>query len=304
MGSFLKKCPGTLPGYLCCNYYVLNIQTNCDLDCHYCILQGYINNDRISIYRNIDDALTEVEKFLKTRQDKFYRIGTGELTDSLSLDYTTNSSLTLVPFFGQFKNALLELKTKSNKIDNLLKLKSESNIVISWSLNPQSIIGAYEKRTASLTERLKAAKRCSQAGYSIGFHLDPVILYPDWETEYKDLINQIFKFILPGKIIWISIAGFRCPQFLKTVIQERFPGTRLFTEEMIMAKDGKYRYLRPIRVKVYKKIIRWIKEYDPDVPIYFCMESPAVWRDVFEKSPNEISNLKGIFGHPVRPVRL
>jgi spore photoproduct lyase len=30
-GDFLKKCPGT-KGFICCNYYVLNLTTNCPLD--------------------------------------------------------------------------------------------------------------------------------------------------------------------------------------------------------------------------------------------------------------------------------
>lgn len=293
-GRFLKKCPGT-PEYLCCNYYVLNIQTNCNYDCQYCILQGYINNPRLNIYTNIDTALKEVEELLNTHPSNFYRIGTGELTDSLSLDHLTNTSSILIPFFMRQKNALLELKTKSKNIKNLLKFQPNGNIVVSWSLNPQKIIDEYETKTASLLERLESARQCSKSGYKIGFHLDPVILYPDWEDGYKNLIEQIFRYVEPKAIVWISIAGFRYTPRLKNIIQNRFPKTRLFLEEFVRCRDGKYRYIRPIRVMVYKKIINWIKNYSNDIPIYFCMESPTVWMDVFGKLPNQISNLKKIF---------
>lgn len=293
-GRFLRECPGT-PGYLCCNYYVLNIQTNCNYDCQYCILQGYINNKRINIYKNVDTALKEVEDFLKAHPSNFYRIGTGELTDSLSLDHLTNTSTILIPFFIKQKNALLELKTKSNNIKNLIKFQPKGNIVISWSLNPQKIINEYETGTASLIERLESARECSKNGYRIGFHLDPVILYPEWETDYCNLITQIFKYVQSNAITWISIAGFRYTPKLKNIILERFPKIKLFLGEMIRCGDGKYRYIRPVRVNVYRKIVDWIRHYGENIPIYFCMESHTVWQDVFGKLPTQIGNMAGIF---------
>lgn len=294
-GKFLKKCPGT-PGYLCCNYYTLNLQTNCNYDCQYCILQAYINNNSINVYTNINTALEEVSNFLETHPDNFYRIGTGELTDSLSLDDIINTTLTLVPFFLKQKNALLELKTKSNNIANLLKFKPNGNIVISWSLNPQKIIDEYEAGAAPLIKRLESAKKCSNAGYKIGFHLDPVILYTSREKDYHKLVTEIFNYVHAENIAWMSIAGLRYMQNLKNTITRRFPDTKLFLGEMIRCPDGKYRYIRPIRVNAYKKIVGWIQQYGKDIPIYFCMESPEVWNDVFGKLPEQIENLKGIFG--------
>ncbi|MBW2342645.1 MAG: radical SAM protein, partial [Deltaproteobacteria bacterium] len=35
-GEFLKPCPGTRE-YICCGYQILNVATNCPLDCSYCI---------------------------------------------------------------------------------------------------------------------------------------------------------------------------------------------------------------------------------------------------------------------------
>lgn len=294
-GNFLKKCPGT-SNYLCCNYYVLNIQTNCNYDCRYCILQGYINNNRLNIYTNIDNALQEVEALLKATPANLYRIGTGELTDSLSLDYLTNTSSILIPFFIKQKNAMLELKTKSKNIKNLLRYEPNGNIVASWSLNPQKIIDEYEIGTASLTERLESSHACAGNGYRIGLHMDPVILYPEWEKDYYNLVTDIFKYVQPKDIAWISIAGFRYTPRLKNTILKRFPKTKLFLGEMIRCMDGKYRYIRPIRIDIYRKIINWLQQYDKNIPIYFCMESPAVWQDVFGKLPTEIPNLKHIFG--------
>lgn len=272
------------------------MQTNCNYDCQYCILQSYINNGKLNVFTNINAALKETKEFLNAHPDNFYRIGTGELTDSLSIDHITKISHILVPFFMRQKNALLELKTKSNKIENLFKFKPAGNIVVSWSLNPQDIIDLYEHGSASLIQRLESAKECSKRGYRIGLHLDPVILFSGWEKAYRNLISMIFKYLEPEDIIWISVAGFRYTPNLKNIILERFPKTKLFLGEMIRCTDGKYRYIRPLRVNMYRKIVSYVKKLGGNIPIYFCMESPAVWEEVFGKMPSQIPNLMGIFG--------
>ena len=56
-------------------------------------------------------------------------------------------------------------------------------------------------------------------------------------------------------------------------------------EEFILAADGKMRYLRPIRVEMYTHMLETIRRFDPDPPVYFCMESPRVWKEVFGFDP-------------------
>ena len=48
-GQLLKPCPGTRE-YLCCGYQILNIGTNCPLDCSYCILQAYFNQPCLRVF--------------------------------------------------------------------------------------------------------------------------------------------------------------------------------------------------------------------------------------------------------------
>ena len=44
-GQFFKKCPGFHKGMACCNYFVLNLGFQCDMDCSYCYLQSFINSN-------------------------------------------------------------------------------------------------------------------------------------------------------------------------------------------------------------------------------------------------------------------
>ena len=55
-GNFFKPCPCT-HNYISCGYKILNLVNNCELNCSYCVLQGYLNNPHIIAYVNLDDLL-------------------------------------------------------------------------------------------------------------------------------------------------------------------------------------------------------------------------------------------------------
>src|SRR5688572_16481994 len=113
-GEFLKKCPGS-DGQVCCNYFVINFASNCPMDCSYCYLQEYLaHNPTLKVFTNVDDLLTEADELLGKHRRYFFRIGTGEITDSLVLDPYIGFTREVLPFFAEQPNALLELKTKSN----------------------------------------------------------------------------------------------------------------------------------------------------------------------------------------------
>ena len=102
-GNFIKSCPGTGKGYLCCGYKVINQPINCPLDCTYCILQEYLGNSPLTLYVNFDRLLNQLEKFLNKYQGRILRIGNGELSDSLALDYVGDFSSFLVSYFRRRK---------------------------------------------------------------------------------------------------------------------------------------------------------------------------------------------------------
>ena len=226
--------------------------------------------------------LESVFELIQKAPSERIRIGTGEMADSLALDAYTGFSEHLVPFFAKQKKAFLELKTKSNQIDNLLKLDPKGQTVVAWSLNPSSMVKEYDLKTASLEERLQAAKECEKAGYKIAFHLDPLIYEPTWMKDYKELLEVIFASFNP---VWVSLGALRFNANLKSIAQKRFPKTRLTTGEFITTPDGKKRYLRVIREEMYQTIHRWIGEFRSATPVYLCMENGIVWKNSMGMRP-------------------
>lgn len=285
-GEFLKKCPGS-DGQVCCNYFVINFASNCPMDCSYCYLQEYLaDNPSLKVFSNIGDLLHEADDLLSKHRGVFFRIGTGEIADSLALDRYIGFSREVIPFFAEQPNVLLELKTKSDCVDALLDLDSKGRVVVSWSLNPQRVIESDEEGTASLEARLAAARRCQDAGYRLAFHFDPMIEYCGWEKDYAQLIEQLFAIVDWRRIAWMSMGVLRTTPDLKRTMRARFPRSHLITGEQVLCPDGKLRYFQPFRVAMYRKMLGWIRAIAPTVKIYLCMESKEVWQQAFGFAPS------------------
>lgn len=285
-GSFLEHCPAGRGALACCNYLVLNLAANCPMDCHYCFLQEYLADGLpLTAYVNPEAALAEVAQVLDRHADRHFRVGTGELADSLALDPYTGLSRDLVPFFAARKNALLELKTKTTAVDELLGLDAKERVVVSWSLAPPPVVARVERGTAPVDARLAAARRVAAAGYKVGVHLDPVIEHEGWEEGYRDLLGAIVAAVPPSRVAWVSMASLRLTPGLRQRMRGRFPGTPLLGGEQVAGPDGKLRYFQPLRVRMYRRLRAWIEEALPGVPLYLCMETPAVWYKVFGVPP-------------------
>lgn len=268
--------------YLSCDYYTLHLAEGCDLECSYCILQAYLTNPLLTVYVNLPEMLANLGRTLDADPGRFFRIGTGQLADSLSLDHLTGFSEHLVPFFRERENAVLELKTKTDNIDRLLSLSSGGRAIVSWSMNTEEIQKQEEHKTATLDERLAAAEKiCSSTDHRVGFHFDPIIDAEGWRENYSAVIRKLFSKIPSERIAWLSLGCLRFMPDLKPIMQERFPKSRLSLGEWVRGMDGKLRYFKPVRIEIYRTLVSMIREISPDVTVYLSMESPEVWHEVF-----------------------
>jgi spore photoproduct lyase len=298
-GNFFKPCPATRE-YTCCDYHVLNIGMGCPMDCVYCILQAYLNNPWISFFVNVNELFAEIDQVFVRNPDEFFRIGTGEFTDSLALDRLTCFAPRLVNYMRDKKRAVLELKTKSDCIENLAGLDHGGRTVTAWSLNSPVIMEQEEIRTASLDERLAAAAQCADWGYRLAFHFDPIILHDGWQEGYQRTIKKLFNAVPADSIAWISLGALRYLPALKSIAAVRFPASTFFYEEFIDGLDGKARYFRTQRVEMYKFIADELSRFaDPGTCIYFCMESDVIWQEVFGFTPEDRGGLRSMLDRSV-----
>jgi spore photoproduct lyase len=293
-GAFVKPCPGTAE-MLCCDYVVLNPVVNCPLECTYCVLQGYLNRPAITVYTNVEDCLASIDELLAAPRQGAVRLGTGELSDSLALEEATGWAERLVMFFSQKPNAFLELKTKTALVKPLLDLDHGGRTVIAWSLNPDRVVRREELKTASLEERLQAARLAQEAGYPLAFHFDPIVHYAGWEADYREVVLRLAETVESAGVAWVSLGGLRFPSGLKGLIKARFPKSRLAGGEFVLAEDKKLRYLAPLRARMYRALAGWLRQWDEELLIYLCMERGRIWEAVLGERPPDRATVERLF---------
>lgn len=295
-GEFLKRCPGTNE-YICCDYHIIDFAQNCPMDCTYCILQAYLNNPMMVVYANVSSLAAELDRRIPERgtaaASRALRIGTGEFTDSLALDHLTGYSDLLMDYFAGRPELFIEFKTKTDIVDSFLGRDPLPNVLLSWSVNALNVTGREEHRSASMEERMAAARKCADAGYAITLHFDPIIDYDDFGPMMKAAVEMIFDHLRPESIKYISFGCYRFIPKLKDIVASRFPNSKIIYNEFIKGYDGKSRYFRKKRERLFKTVREMIEARDPErkIGLYYCMESPEIWRATAGNAPGSDEEL-------------
>jgi spore photoproduct lyase len=284
---FLMPCPAGSSKFACCGYLVLTLASNCPMDCSYCFLQEYLaDNPAFQLYANYTDSFDELDRLAANAHGRSFRVGTGELADSLAFDSITSIGRDLVDFFAARENLTLELKTKTDEIENLLAVDPRGRVLVSWTLSPHHVYRSSEHLTASPAARIAAARAVLDAGYRVAFHFDPLIAYPDAEHDYLQLIDQLLDVIHPKQISFISMGGLRMTPRLRSAARSRFPSDPMLCGEDVLSTDGRFRTFTPLRLSLYRALARRFEKAGAEIPAYLCMEPASVHQHVFGGLPD------------------
>jgi len=177
-------------------------------------------------------------------------------------------------------NIILEFKTKSKNIGYLLQAAVPRNIFVSWSLNPQLFIDHEEARTATIEQRLQAARQLADAGILVGFHFHPIVYYSGWDADYYDLVKRLMAMFSVNEVGLIS---FGTLTFIKPAIKAlRKNSMRSKILQMPFADAaGKISYPMKTKKKIFSVVWNTFQPWHDEVFFYFCMEDRQVWESVF-----------------------
>jgi len=135
----------------------------------------------------------------------------------------------------------------------------------------------HEFGTASLSERIDAARACQQHGYRIRIRIDPGILHPDWQADYADLVEKTLTIVKPENITLGMLR--RLPGHFSLVTGAYGNRARKLLDHNFVrgASDHKLRYPPEQRIEFYAHLIDVIRSFDKDITISLCRETPEIW---------------------------
>ena len=193
---------------ICPHFLELKWANGCHFNCSWCYLQGtfrFLDRGKKAFVKDPVKIRDHLLSFFKKSPNPEI-LNAGEICDSL-LD---SSIFFIARLFEQQSKHKLLLVTKSAKIAHILKLNSHSQIVVSFSANSEKVATRWEKGAPSPSIRLDAAQLLYESGFPIRLRIDPILPYPNrWETDYKDLIDDIFRRFEPERITFGSLRGLR-----------------------------------------------------------------------------------------------
>ena len=188
---------------------------NCVFNCDYCFLQGMHNSGHIVLFVNTSDFMDEASK--RADQGPIF-LSISYLTDLLAFERLWPVCRQWIEFAETHPNIDLELRTKSEYFSAIRDIPTPRHTVLSFSLSPPAIAGAYEKGCAGFAGRLFAAYQAQQAGWRVRLCFDPVIRVDGWQEQYRKAIEETFRRLDPEYVEQVSYGVVRmAPDFLSRI---------------------------------------------------------------------------------------
>jgi len=255
---------------VCPHFLELKWANGCPYDCAWCFLQGTLRfigkqprqKNRLKVHEHVstflnNGSLPEV-------------LNTGELCDSLLSEHSNDPfSKFIIPMFeAQKKKHKVLFLTKSNNVENLLKINEHKNVIISFSMNAPAVSKRWEK-APRVEERISAAKEISEAGYETRIRIDPMVPVFEWDKHYVQLIDMIFEQFIPERITLGSLRG------LQSTIN--YSKDRTWVKFLSEKSNWGKKINSELRYEMYSRLIDYLKNNYDYTKVALCKETVEMW---------------------------
>ena len=235
------------------NFYYASSMMNCPFDCEYCYLKGMYPSSNIVVFVNLEDYRADIEEKLK---DGPVYVCASYDTDLIAMNSLTGHADFWKEMAREHPDLLVELRTKAavDITDNI------SNVIYAFTLSPSEVVSRYERLTAPVSARIRAAAKALENGAKVRLCFDPIIKINDYESAYKELIDETAAALDLKKLTDVSVGTFRIsadylnkmrkaypdsevawyPYVIKEGIAQYEPGTDRAMQEYVLGLLEKY----------------------------------------------------------------
>jgi hypothetical protein len=217
-----------------------------------------------------------------------------EFNDFLAVDHLTNNSAFLMSMVQKYPRFKFTIRSRSSNVEGFLRYDGHDRARFNITLSPDYVIKEFEHGTATLDERIDAARKIQEAkGYALSLVVEPILTYENYLDDYKRLIRKALTELDPGRVEKIVLGSARYTDQLKGMARMHFPGTKLFdpTHQLVppTKPDTKIRYDPEVRKNLYSTLVNEIKSIR-DIPIALGSETPELWESLSMNKDEELGN--------------
>jgi len=162
----------------------------------------------------------------------------------------------------------------------MLKLDHKRQTICCRTLNAHAEGRLIERDAATTEQRIEAARKCQQAGYTVRFRISAVCPVHDWQRENREMLDMLFDNVKPDLITLETLGHMDHGRF------ERSTDTSLFEPDALEAiraaeQEMKSKQHGPFPDELREEICRFLTtqicRHSPDTPVSLCQEAPGMW---------------------------
>ncbi len=233
-------------------FYYCSTVMGCIYNCEYCYLQGMYPSANVVAFVNIDDYFKELDKL---DNGKEALVCLSYDSDIAALDKVLDTVGKWCEYARSKPHMTFEIRTKSANISAYKDIKPLPNVIVAYTLSPESVRQNYEKRTSALKMRLSSAAKLCDKGWRVRLSVEPILAPVVPVDDYYSLMDNIAEFAKKHAVEDVVLGEFRMNCNYFSLIRAQLNNSRLFANPYIVEdkENGvSYRGADKIKDELYK----------------------------------------------------
>jgi len=286
------------PFGICRPAWRLHLSWGCPHKCFYCGFTGVV-----TAMANLDEYRAKLEELVEKNPWELCWLYDDD-AEPLALEPEYGGMKMLVEFFGATPDRYLTVHTKSANVDFLEQLDHRGHTIITWSLTGRTQSALMEARSGTMEERIAAAAKVGEWGYTPRFKFKPIVPVVGWREELADMVRLVFERSRPDNITLFTLAWMDCADLVKladTAMLDPWALDAARDAADEMAHQSTRPFPPHVRQAIYEFAVDEIRKYDTEIPVALSTESPEMWRALGPKLGFSASNYVCGCGPQVTP---
>lgn len=187
---------------------------------------------------------------------------------------------------AQYENRYGHFHTGGVNVDWLAHLEHRDRLIGVWSTTCETVAREIEPGSGSAVDRIKAARKCEEMGIPVRYKFKPMIPIRNWREEYANIIEQALTLSHPESIgfcvvMWMDYESLADKIDMDLLDPEYVKAARDEREEMKHVRTGPFPHR--VRAEIYRHLIKEVRRWDGDIPLYISTESREMWDELKEE---------------------